>query len=99
LLQRHNPSWRAAPSEEGDSRAGWIGPAIADLAVRINTAINAAAAVTPINLVAMAMLATPRQTLPEVDLIRQVELYQQLLRDALYSPLVTVTADSGQQIV
>jgi glycerol-3-phosphate O-acyltransferase len=99
LLQRHNPRWRAEPSEEGDSAAGWIGPAITDLAVRINTEINAAAAVTPINLVAMAMLATPRQALPEVDLIRQVELYQRLLRDAPYSPLVTVTADSGQQIV
>jgi glycerol-3-phosphate O-acyltransferase len=99
LLQKHNPLWRTEPSEEGDSRAGWIGPAITDLAVRINTEINAAAAVTPINLVAMAMLATPRQALPEVDLIRQVELYQQLLRDAPYSPLVTVTADSGQQIV
>ncbi|HEV7359401.1 MAG TPA: glycerol-3-phosphate 1-O-acyltransferase PlsB [Steroidobacteraceae bacterium] len=99
LLQKHNPRWRTEPSEEGDSRAGWIGPAIADLAVRINTEINAAAAVTPINLVAMAMLATPRQALPEADLIRQLELYQRLLRDAPYSPLVTVTADSGQQIV
>jgi glycerol-3-phosphate O-acyltransferase len=99
LLQKHNPRWRAEPSEEGDSTAGWIGHAISDLAVRINTEINAAAAVTPINLVAMAMLATPRQALPEVDLIRQVELYQRLLRDAPYSPLVTVTADSGQQII
>jgi len=99
LLQKHNPRWRTEPSEEGDSRAEWIGPAIADLAVRINTEINAAAAVTPINLVAMAMLATPRQALPEVDLIRQLELYQRLLRDAPYSPLVTVTADSGRQIV
>jgi glycerol-3-phosphate O-acyltransferase len=99
LLQKHNPLWRTEPSAEGDPRAGWIGPAITDLAVRINTEINAAAAVTPINLVAMAMLATPRQALPEVDLVRQVELYQQLLRDAPYSPLVTVTADSGQQIV
>ncbi|HXP25804.1 MAG TPA: glycerol-3-phosphate 1-O-acyltransferase PlsB [Steroidobacteraceae bacterium] len=99
LLQKHNPHWRSEPSESGDSRAGWIGHAIADLAVRINTEINAAAAVTPINLVAMAILATERQALPEVDLVRQVELYQRLLRDAPYSPLVTVTPDSGRQIV
>ncbi len=32
---------------------------------RINIEINAAAAVTPINLVAMAILATPRQALAE----------------------------------
>jgi glycerol-3-phosphate O-acyltransferase len=99
LLQKHNPNWRADRSLSGDPRAGWIGDAISDLAVRINTEINAAAAVTPINLVAMAILATPRQALPELDLMRQVELYQRLLRDAPYSPLVTVTADSGRQIV
>ena len=50
---------------------------------------------TPVNLVAMAVLATPRQALGEADLERQVELYQQLLRDAPYAPLVTVTARSG----
>jgi glycerol-3-phosphate O-acyltransferase len=99
LLQKHNPNWRSSPAENDDPRAGWIGEAISDLAVRINTEINAAAAVTPINLVAMAILATPRQALPELDLIRQLELYQRLLREAPYSPLVTVTADSGQQMV
>jgi glycerol-3-phosphate O-acyltransferase len=99
LLQRHNPNWRSNPSENGEPRGGWIAEAIADLAVRINTEINAAAAVTPINLVAMAILATPRQALPELDLVRQLELYQRLLRDAPYSPLVTVTSDTGQQMV
>jgi glycerol-3-phosphate O-acyltransferase len=99
LLQKHNPNWRLSPAENDDPRAGWIGEAISDLAVRINTEINAAAAVTPINLVAMAILATPRQALPELDLIRQLELYQRLLCDAPYSPLVTVTPDSGQQMV
>ncbi len=99
LLQKHNPNWRSQPSASDDSRAAWIGHAIAELAVRINTEINAAAAVTPINLVAMAILATPRQALPELDLIRQVELYQRLLRDAPYSPMITVTPDSGRQIV
>jgi len=99
LLQKHNPNWRLSPAENDDPRAGWIGEAIADLAIRINTEINAAAAVTPINLVAMAILATPRQALPELDLIRQLELYQRLLRDAPYSPLVTITPDSGRQMV
>jgi glycerol-3-phosphate O-acyltransferase len=99
LLQKHNPNWRSNPAENDEPRAGWITKVIADLAIRINTEINAAAAVTPINLVAMAILATPRQALPELDLIRQLELYQRLLCDAPYSPLVTVTADSGRQMV
>jgi glycerol-3-phosphate O-acyltransferase len=99
LLCRHNPDWRRAASETAEPRPGWINDAIGDLAERINIEINAAAAVTPINLVAMALLATPRQALAEDDLVRQVELYQQLLRDAPYGPLVTVTTDSGEQMV
>src|SRR5580692_8844167 len=99
LLQKHAPNWRARTPGTEDPRAGWIAEAISELAVRINTEINAAAAVTPINLVAMAILATPRQALPELDLIGQVELYQRLLRESPYSPLVTVTPDSGRQIV
>jgi glycerol-3-phosphate O-acyltransferase len=97
ILERRNPNWREAVG--GDARSAWVADAISDLAIRINTEINAAAAVTPINLVAMAMLATPRQALPELDLIRQLDLYQRLLRDAPYSRLVTVTADTGQQMV
>jgi glycerol-3-phosphate O-acyltransferase len=99
LLQKHNPHWRSGPSEMEDSRGGWIAEAITELAVRINTAINSAAAVTPINLVATAILASQRQALPEVDLVGQIELYQRLLREAPYSPLVTVTPGSGQQVV
>jgi glycerol-3-phosphate O-acyltransferase len=99
ILQKHNPGWRDNAVAESDLRGGWIAGTVAELAVRINTEINAAAAVTPINLVAMAVLATPRQALPEVDLVRQLELYQRLLRDAPYSPLVTVTTDSGEQMI
>jgi glycerol-3-phosphate O-acyltransferase len=102
LLQKHNPHWRSATpsraSENEQQPPGWIGEAIADLALRITSGINAAAAVTPINLVAMAVLATPRQALLEADLVRQLELYQRLLRDAPYAPLVTVTAEGGAQM-
>jgi glycerol-3-phosphate O-acyltransferase len=102
LLQRHNPHWRSAPGapcEPGQSPPGWIGEAIADLAACIAAEINAAAAVTPVNLVAMAMLATPRQAMLEADLTRQLGLYQRLLHDAPYAPLVTVTAQSGAQMI
>jgi len=103
LLDRYNPRWRgAAPgtsSENEQSPPAWIGDAIADLALTITSGINAAAAVTPINLVAMAVLATPRQAMLEADLTRQLELYQRLLRDAPYSPLVTVAADGGAQMI
>jgi glycerol-3-phosphate O-acyltransferase len=103
LLARYNPGWRDAPGavggEEGGSPPGWIGEAIHELAARITSGINAAAAVTPINLVSMALLATARQALGEADLVRQVELYRDLLRAAPYSPLVTVTAQNGTEMM
>ena len=99
LLSRHNPEWRSAAPADLASGASWIGDAVNELAIRINIEINAAAAVTPINLVAMALLAMPRQALAEADLERQLELYQSLLRNAPYSPLVTVTGDSGADMI
>jgi glycerol-3-phosphate O-acyltransferase len=100
ILAKYNPRWRDSPSAlSEDAPPGWVGEAIDDLALRITSGINAAAAVTPINLVSMAILATPRQALGEGDLVRQVELYQRLLRDAPYGPLVTVTGKSGAETV
>jgi glycerol-3-phosphate O-acyltransferase len=99
LLCRHEPSWREAARDDDESRPGWVSEAVGDLANRINIEINAAAAVTPINLVAMAILATPRQALAEADLARQLELYQRLLREAPYGPLVTVTTDGPGQMI
>ncbi|HMK86002.1 MAG TPA: glycerol-3-phosphate 1-O-acyltransferase PlsB, partial [Steroidobacteraceae bacterium] len=103
VLDRHNPHWRkglsSSSEEEEASPSGWVEEAITDLAMRIVRAINAAAAVTPINLVSTAMLATARQALSEADLVRQVELYRRLLNDAPYAPLVTVTAKSGVEMM
>lgn len=99
LLSRHNSHWRSAGAADLASGASWIADAVNELAIRINIEINAAAAVTPINLVAMALLATPRQALAEADLERQLELYQSLLRNAPYSPLVTITGGSGAEMI
>ena len=46
--------------------------------------INSAAAVTPINLLATCLLASPRGALPESALLRQLELYLQAA--ARYGP-------------
>jgi glycerol-3-phosphate O-acyltransferase len=98
LLQKHHPHWRDTAGQE-DPPAGWMRDAILDLAHSIVVGINAAAAVTPVNFVAMAMLATTRQCLPEAVLVSQIELYKDLLRAVPYSPLVTVAADSGAAMV
>src|SRR5277367_3128336 len=99
LMCRHNPEWRRTGLGDVEPRAGWLEGVVDDLAARINIEINAAAAVTPISLVAMAILATPRQALAEMELKQQLELYQRLLRQAPYGPLVTIPAASGAQMI
>ena len=61
--------------------------------------INSAAAVTPIALVATALLGTPRRTIDEQDLERQLTFFAQLLRAQPYADTVVVPADSPADMV
>jgi glycerol-3-phosphate O-acyltransferase len=99
VLDRYDAAWRTAPAAGEDPGSPWIKAAVDDLAHRVVVGINAAAAVTPVNLVAMALLAMPRQALAETDLAAQLDLYKALLRDAPYSPLVTVTQSGGEAMI
>jgi glycerol-3-phosphate O-acyltransferase len=98
VLDRHDAGWRTQRFDD-DTRSPWVGPAVEELAGTIMRHINAAAAVTPINLLALALLAMPRQALPEADLVRQLELYRSLLELFPYSDRVTVTRLTGAQMI
>jgi glycerol-3-phosphate O-acyltransferase len=98
VLEQFDPDWRKRATEN-DPRLPWVNPAADELAERIMRNINSAAAVSPINLLAIVLLATPRQALPEQDLIRQIELYLSLLRAFPYSDRMTVTELSAAAIL
>lgn len=80
-------------------RPAWLGPAVDELAVRIMTHINSAASVTPVNLLALVLLATPKQSMLVSDLAQQLELYASLLRQEPYSPDVNVTTLDGASMI
>jgi glycerol-3-phosphate O-acyltransferase len=98
LLARHAPEW-APGTRVAEDKPAWLTPLCVDLARRIMARINAAACVTPVNLLGMVLLATPRQSMGEADLVRQLELYSSLLRQAPYSPQVWVTPLDGQSMI
>jgi glycerol-3-phosphate O-acyltransferase len=98
LIRRHAPGWDREPTESG-ARPEWIAPLVSELATGIMTRINAAACVTPINLIGLVLLATPRQSMGEADLARQLELYASLMRQAPYSPRVWVTNEDGAAMI
>jgi glycerol-3-phosphate O-acyltransferase len=98
ILDRHDAQWRAQRFDD-DTRSPWVGQAVDELAHTIMRNINSAAAVTPINLLSLALLAMPRQALPEADLVRQLELYRCLLEVFPYGDRVSVTALSAAQMI
>ena len=98
VLERHAPQ-RSRGQSDREERPPWLAAAVDELATRIMTHINCAACVAPMNLVALVLLATPKQSLLESDLTRQLELYASLLRQAPYSQLVWVTDTDGVSIV
>jgi len=98
ILDGADPAWRTRGIDD-EERVPWLGAAVDELAGRIMRHINAAAALTPVGLLAVTLLATPRQALAEGDLVRQVELYRALLRDFPYSDRVTVTELPGEAII
>jgi glycerol-3-phosphate O-acyltransferase len=98
LLDATLPSWREQRFDD-DTRLPAVNALVSDLALAIMRGINSAAAVTPINLLATTLLASPRGALPESGLLRQLELYLQLLRSSPYSARVTVTAATPAEIV
>lgn len=98
LLDRHQPQWRAQRFDD-DTRAGWVGRLVGELATQVMCHINGAAAVTPINLLALTLLATPRRAMAIADLERQIAFYLALLREAPYSTRMTVTGLGAREII
>jgi glycerol-3-phosphate O-acyltransferase len=96
FLDQARPGWTAAAD---DSRADWVREAIRTAAEELSKRINEAAVATPINLVAVALLATPKHTADAHALARQIGHCQAILRDAPYSPGAVPCAVSAGEIV
>jgi glycerol-3-phosphate O-acyltransferase len=93
-----NPGWRDEPLSE-DARPAWFGAAVDRVADEIMTRINAAAVVTPVNLLALTLLAMPRQAMIEADLVRQLDLYSALLLRLPYSPGMEAPTQAGGAMI
>jgi glycerol-3-phosphate O-acyltransferase len=98
VLGRIEPAWRESLGTD-DARPPWFSESVDALAGTIMRRINAAAAVTPINLLGVALLATPRQAMLEADLVRQLELYVELLKLCPYAPDVALPEPDGGAMI
>ncbi|MGA9334939.1 MAG: glycerol-3-phosphate 1-O-acyltransferase PlsB [Rudaea sp.] len=98
LLNEIAPDWREAASDP-DSKPAWLKSAVDALAERIQVNVNRAADINPINLLALALLSTPKHAMAESDLLAQLELTKQLLIALPYSDRITITDLSPADII
>jgi len=97
LLAEHAPEWRE--ERANGLRTEGINATVDAVAQRILVNINRAADVNPINLLAVALLSTPKYAMSEGDLLAQIDIYKTLLAAAPYSDRVTITTLSAAEIV
>ncbi|MFD0739597.1 glycerol-3-phosphate 1-O-acyltransferase PlsB [Lysobacter koreensis] len=102
MLAQHAPDWNGQPVPE-DEKPAWLGTTVDALAEQIQVNVNRAADVNPINLLALALLSTPKHAMGESDLLAQIALSKTLLAEVPYSEgdsdRVTVTPHTPAEIV
>ncbi len=98
MLAQQAPDWDGQPVPD-EEKPAWLSDTVAAIAQRIQVNINRAADVNPINLLALAVLSTPKHAMGEGDLLAQIALSKTLLHDVPYSELVTVTPHTPEQII
>jgi glycerol-3-phosphate O-acyltransferase len=98
VLDRMHPEWRSHESENGE-RPPWLSDVVDRLGSDIMSGVNAAAAVTPISLLAYVLLATPKQKIGINELRRQITVSVALMKRFEYSDSVTVPDWSADAII
>ena len=98
VLAGHAPGWDGRPLPE-DEKPAWLADTVETLAQRIQINVNGAADVNPINLLALALLSTPKHAMGERDLLAQIALSKTLLAEMPYSDRFTVTPHSPAEII
>lgn len=96
FLDAQHSGWRDRADE---CSAPWSRAVTRLAAAELAQRINAAAVLNPVNLVALALLATPRRTADEHGLRRMIAHYQALFADAPYASTSIACELDAQQVV
>jgi glycerol-3-phosphate O-acyltransferase len=78
FLYQLEPQWSQA-DKDTLKQQDWFRPAVSMLSHEIMQEINRAAVINPVNLIATTMLATPRQSIDQYDLVQQCQFYHRLI--------------------
>jgi glycerol-3-phosphate O-acyltransferase len=98
-LNEHSPEWTKDIDPIGTSKPQWMTPVVNDLATKMMTHINDAAATNALTLCATALLASRQRALSRDSLVSQIDCYLSILKNVPYSETFTVPKDSAEDLV
>jgi glycerol-3-phosphate O-acyltransferase len=98
FLDHEQPSWREQALGP-QYRPGWLNETTQRLGERVAQGLNEAAAINPVNLVALALLSTNKLALDDQAMARILDLYLNLLRRVPYSPHTTLPEGDGKALI
>lgn len=98
-LNEHAPEWTKDIDPMGTSKPQWMNPVVNELATKMMTHINDAAATNALTLCATALLASRQRALSRDSLVSQINCYLSLLKNVPYSDTFTVPKDSAEDLV
>ena len=98
VLDERRPEWRDLPSDS-EERPAWFSTEVKFLAEQVMRGINSATAVSPMTLVSLVLLATPRCAIDANELLKPLDLYLDMLRSLPYSDSVVVPEGTSQEIL
>jgi glycerol-3-phosphate O-acyltransferase len=96
FLDRQRVGWA---TEDSDESGEWSREATRSASTELARRLNSAAVINPVNLMALALLSTPRHTADELVLHRMLDYYQALASKAPYSPTTIQCSLTPDQIV
>ncbi len=100
VLDRQASDWRSSyNATTTDERPDWLPTVVDELGNTIMRGINRAAAVTPVSLLSVALLSTPRLNLAYDDLVAQLELLLLILRKLPYAEETSTPEHSAESII
>ncbi len=95
FLDEHLPDWQT--TADIDNRK--ISNSCRQLAELLITRINSSVAINAVSLTATALLSSPRQTMEESQLLRQIEILKLVATESQYSTHMTITDLSTSEIL
>ncbi len=97
-LDANQSDWRKH-SGNFDDRPRWFNSRVRELADDLMRGINSAATISPVTLIALVLLATPRYAIDRKELLRQLALYLKFLKKAPYSDDLVLPEGNAEDLL